>query len=117
RKPRWARRKSRPVYQLLTLSRSGGGVGLQKTQDLLIEVARHHLGEAVAALGKDLHLGARNKTCQLLGEIVRGDDVVLRTDDQRGRGNAGELGGAVEGQDGVDAADDDLGRREGREVL
>src|SRR5579859_1975516 len=92
-------------------------MGLKEAQHRLIEVAWHYLGKAVAALGKDLHLGARNQARQLLGEIVRGDHVVLRADDEGGCGDAGELGGAVEGQDGIDAADDDLRRGKSREVL
>src|SRR5258708_37709766 len=70
--------------------RSGGCVGLKETQHRLIEVPRHHLGEAVAALGENLHLGAGDETRELLGEIVRGDDVVLRAHDEGGRGDPGE---------------------------
>src|ERR1051326_1136107 len=98
-------------------NRSGGRVGLKETQHRLIEVPRHHLGEAVAALGEDLYLGAGDETSELLGEIVRSDDVVLRPHNEIGRGNPGEFCSAVEGQDRVDPAGDNLWRREGCESL
>src|ERR1700726_4707403 len=68
-------------------------------------------------LGEELDLRPRNEARQFLGEIGGGDDVVLRRDDERWRADAGQLAAAVEGEDRVDAAEDNFRRRESGEQL
>src|SRR5437763_7909182 len=89
----------------------------EEGQDGLVELACPHLGQRVPAAREDFDLRSWDQAGQFLGEISRRNDVVLGTDDE-GRGlDAAELLGAVEGEDRIDPAGGDLGRRKHREVL
>ena len=92
-------------------------MGGEERQDGLSELARPDLGEGMAAAREDLDFRPRDQTRELFGKIGRGDDVVLGADDQRRRPDARQAFGTVEGEDRVDPAGGDLGRREDGEVL
>ena len=94
-----------------------GRVRLEKRQHGHVELAAENLREAVAAARKELQLGAADEPRQLLGEIGGRHIVVGGADDKRRRLDARQLGDAVEGEDRLDAADDDVGMGEIREVL
>ena len=66
-------------------ARSTRRVRVEKRQYRLVELAHLHLREPMAAAREELDLGPGNEPRQLLGEIGRGDDVILGTNDQ-GRG-------------------------------
>src|SRR3954466_7344324 len=79
--------------------------------------ARSDLRKGMAAAREDLDLGAGDQPRQLLREIGRRDDVVLGPDDEGRRLDARQLLGAVEGEDRIDAAGCNLGRRKDGERL
>ena len=59
--------------------------------------------------------GLGDEPRKLAAEIRWREDVVLGADDERRQPNVGKIGGAVEGDDGVDAACDDLRGRKVRD--
>ena len=59
--------------------------------------------------------GIGDEARKLAAEIRWREDVVLGTDDERRQPNVGKVGDAVDGDDGVDAACDDLCRRKVRD--
>src|SRR6266849_2204326 len=94
-----------------------GGVRGEEWQDGLSELARPDLGEGMAAAREDLDFRPGDQPRQLLGKVGRGYDVVLGADDQGGRLDARQAFGPVEGEDRVDPAGRDLGRRKDGEVM
>src|SRR5437763_888698 len=89
----------------------------EERQDGLVELACPYLGQRVPAARKDLDLRPWDQAGQFLGEISRRDDVVLGADNKGRRLDPAELLGAIEGEDRVDPAGGDLGRRKDRKML
>src|SRR4029077_7297131 len=97
--------------------RSVRRVRSEKRQNRLIELARPYLGEGVAAAREYLDFRGRDQPGELLGKIRWRDDVVLGADHQGRRFDPSHAFGSAEGEDRIDPAGGDLGRREQRQAL
>src|ERR1700730_6941036 len=82
-----------------------------EAQNRIVECLGAGFRRTVSAAFQYDALGARYQTRQLLGEVGRRQNVVLRADNQRRRLDARQIRSPVEVYDGIDPAGHDLGRR------
>ena len=81
----------------------------------IVELCGIGLGCAMAAAREFDQRSIGNEARKLPAEIRRREDVIFGADDERRQPNVGKVGSAVEGNDGVDAACDDLRGRKVRD--